>query len=461
MVPWSLDEVLRATGGFASHGWDGPASFPAVSTDTREVVPGALFVPLKGERHDAHDFVGAALEAGAGAALWARPEVPPVLPDRRLIRVADALRAYQELGREHRRRLGIPIVAVTGSVGKTTTKDLLASLLETRFRVHRSRLNFNNEVGVPRTLLELEPGHEVAVLELGMRGPGQIRELACLLDARVGLITHIGESHLEFLGSREAIADAKAELLDEMPPDGVAVLPGHSPYFDRLARRARGRVVTFSPSGGADWSVQAVEPRGLQGSAVEIRHPGGTSRLEYPMPGSHNLSNLLAALAVAAEFGLAPEEVAEATSRFRPSGLRSEVVRLADGTVLVNDSYNAAPSSMEGALEVLSMAPGRRVAVLGDMLELGAAEEDLHRQVGRTAARSGAQILVAVGPRSRALAEAARESGVPRVRWAADREEAWNILCEELIPGDVVLIKASRGVGLDLLAERLQGERER
>lgn len=461
MLPWSLDEVLRATGGELSHGWEGADTFPILYTDTREEHPGGLFVPLRGERFDGHDYVARALASGAGAALWARPEVPEGLPSGRLIRVRDGLQAYQALGRAHRRRLGVPVVAVTGSVGKTTTKDLVAALLEARLRVHRSRLNFNNEVGVPRSLLELEPGHDVAVLELGMRGPGQIRELARLVEARVGVITRIGESHLELLGSREALADAKAELLEEMPGDGVAVLPRHDEFFERLRGRARGRVVTFAPAAPADWSVARVLSQGLEGCELEVRHPGGTSRLAFSLPGTHNLSNLVAALAVAAEFGLAPEDVAGAAARFRPSGLRSEVRRLDDGTVLLNDSYNAAPSSMQGALEILALAGGRKVAVLGDMLELGASEEEMHRATGELAAKAGVDVLVAVGPRSRALADGARSSSLPTVRWAADRDEAWSLLRAELRPGDTVLIKASRGVGLDVLAERLQEEVQR
>lgn len=458
MPDWSCAEVLRATGGVLPHGWAGPDSFPGVFTDTRDIAPGALFVPLRGDRFDGHDFAGQALRGGAGACLWARDECPAGVPAERLIRVDDGLRAYQALGAANRRRLGISVVAVTGSVGKTTTKDLIAALLESRLKVHRTRLNFNNEVGVPRTLLELGPQHEVAVLELAMRGAGQIRELARLLEARVGVITHVGESHLEFLGSREAIADAKAELLEEMPPSGVSVLPAESPYFERLASRARGPVLTFSARGPADWSLVHARPRGLEGWDLEVAHPGGRSRLRFGLPGRHNLSNLLAALAVVSEFGLTCEEVATAAAFFRPSGLRTEIVHLADGTVLLNDSYNAAPSSMEGALGVLSAAEGRRVAVLGDMLELGEAEVAYHRQVGRAAAESGVELLVAVGERSRALAEAARLAGLPQVFWASDREEGWRRLRAEVRPGDTVLIKASRGIGLDLLAERLQGD---
>lgn len=418
-------------------------------------------MPLRGERFDGHEFVHQALDSGAAASLWARDEVPAGLPTDRLIRVHDGLQAYQMLGRENLLRLGVSVLAITGSVGKTTTKDLLASLLRSRFRVHCTHMNYNNEVGVPRTLLELQRHHELVVLEMAMRGSGQIRELARLAPARVGIITHIGESHLEFLGSLEAIADAKAELLEEMPASGLAILPRHSPFFQRMAARARGPVLTFSNEGPADWTALRIHSLGLEGSDIEIRHPEGTSMVRFGLPGRHNVSNLLAALAAAREFGLTCEELLEPLANFRPSGLRTEVLRLPDGTTLLNDSYNAAPSSMRGALELLSGAPGRRVAILGDMLELGAAEEDFHREIGEAVARTGVAVLVAVGDRSRILARAARLAGVPTVHWAPEREEAWSLVRTEVCAGDAVLIKASRGIGLDVIAQRLRGVQER
>jgi UDP-N-acetylmuramoyl-tripeptide--D-alanyl-D-alanine ligase len=458
---WTCEEILRATEGVPGHGWSGTPLFSAICTDTRDILPGALFVPLRGERFDGHEFVHQALDSGAAASLWARDEVPAGLPTDRLIRVHDGLQAYQMLGRENLLRLGVSVLAITGSVGKTTTKDLLASLLRSRFRVHCTHLNYNNEVGVPRTLLELQRHHELVVLEMAMRGSGQIRELARLAPARVGIITHIGESHLEFLGSREAIADAKAELLEEMPASGLAILPHHSPFFQRMAARARGPVLTFSNEGPADWTALRIHSLGLEGSDIEILHPEGTSMVRFGLPGRHNVSNLLAALAAAREFGLTCEELLEPLANFQPSGLRTEVLRLPDGTTLLNDSYNAAPSSMMGALELLSGAPGRRVAILGDMLELGAAEEDFHREIGEAVARTGVAVLVAVGDRSRILARAARLAGVPTVHWAPEREEAWTLVRTEVRAGDAVLIKASRGIGLDVIAQRLRGVQER
>lgn len=456
-MAWTLADVLSATGG-TPLGEAGTESFSAICTDTRELLPGCLFVPLRGENFDGHQFVAQALEKGAAAALWARPEVPPDLPAARLVRVADGLRAYQDLGAWHLRRLGIPTVAVTGSVGKTTTKDLCAALLGSRLRVHKSRLNYNNEVGLPRTLLELGPEHEVAVLEMAMRGPGQIRQLARLVRPQVGIVTTVGESHLEFFDSREGIARAKGELLEELDPRGVAILPRDCDFFPLLLEQAGSRrVLTFSATRPADYCVARATSLGLEGWRLELLCQGRQVALRFPLPGRHNLADLLAALAAAAVLGVAPEEAAPAAEGFRPAEMRSEIHRLADGTVVLDDSYNAAPASMEGALEVLATAPGRRLAVLGDMLELGPLEEEGHRRVGRAAARA-AQVLLAVGPRSRALADEARRWGLAEVHWVPDAQAAWEALLPLLRPGDTVLVKASRGTRLDLVARRLLGQ---
>ncbi|GMU55079.1 MAG: UDP-N-acetylmuramoyl-tripeptide--D-alanyl-D-alanine ligase [Candidatus Xenobia bacterium] len=450
MSLWSLDQVARATGGTLT-----PFSgleLTGISTDTRSLVPGNLFVPLVGPDYDGHDFVEKAFEAGAAATLWARPGEPGRRP---AVQVADTLAAYQDLARFHRRRLAIPVVAVTGSAGKTTTKELCAAVLGSRFEVHKTAKNYNNEVGVPRTLLELEPSHQVAVVEMAMRGAGQIRQLARLADTRVALISSIGEAHIELLGSREAICDAKGELLEELGPGATAVLPAECEFFERLKSRTRCEVLSFAVEGPADVRAVQLESRGVLGWRLEVDCLGRRSELEFPAPGRHNLSNLMGVLAVAAIFGVTPEEAAPAIAAFRGAELRMEVRQLEAGVVLLNDSYNASPAAMEGALEVLGSATGRRLAVLGDMLELGSFAPELHRRVGEAARRQKLDVLVAVGEESRALAEAAR-GGSGEVHWAPDREQAWELLRPRLSPGDTVLVKASRGMGLDWVAQRLQ-----
>lgn len=443
MSRWRLAEVVAATAGTPLSSFESRHDFEGISTDTRELKPGQLFVPLVGENFDGHDYLDQALQAGAAAALCSRPEARSELP---LIRVEDTLEAYQQLGRFHRQRLDIPVLAVTGSTGKTTTKELLATLLGSRYRVHKTHANFNNDIGVPKTLLELTEEHEVAVLELAMRASGEIRRLARLLAARVGVITNIGTSHIEFLGSQEAIADAKAELFECLPCTAKAVLPQKSPFFERLASRTRASIRPFAiPESG-------VENLGLRGWNLSWRG----EILHLPLPGRHHLEDLMAALVAVEDFGLDPVAMAATLADFRLTDLRMQITRLDDGTTVLNDAYNAAPDSMTGALEVLCQGQGRKVAVLGDMLELGSEERRGHADVGRACARLGVDVVLAVGQRSRHLAEAAKAAGVPSVSWVADRVEAAGVLAELVQPADVILFKASRGMRLEVLAEQLE-----
>ena len=450
MRPWTVVEVceaLEVPG--TSFLFEGERQFEFVSTDSRAQLGGALFVPLAGERFDGHDYVQSALDHGASACLWSRPEVPPELAGAPLVRCSDTLEALQRLGRYHlKHRTRCRVAAVTGSTGKTMTKDLLAALLSTRYRVYKTPGNYNNDIGLPLTLLALESDHDMVVLEMGMRGPGQIRRLARLVEPEVGIITNIGVSHIELLGSREAIADAKGELLECLAPQGLAVLPQRSEYLARLKAHAGGRkVVTFSGQGGAgaDFEPADVANLGIEGWLFRM---GGVS-LRFPLPGPHLLEDFVAAWAGAEFFGIDPERVQTALAEVMVSQSRLEIHRLNDGTTILNDAYNAAPDSMKGALEVLSYAGGRRMAVLGDMLELGPIEEQAHRQVGQWVSQHHIEVLLAVGQRSRLMAEAA--AGVGRVEWVPDTEAARSVLRALWQPGDTLLLKASRGMGLDKL----------
>lgn len=532
-MDWSLEEVLRAVEGQKCEEWEGPSRFSSIFTDTREVTPGGLFVPLAGERFDGHQFVQRAIESGAGAALWALPRIPEEFPAsirRRLIRVCSGLGAYQALGYANLRRLKLPVVAITGSIGKTTTKDLVNWLLGAKFNVHCTRLNFNNEVGVPKTLLELNEKHDLAVVELGMRGMGQIRALASGLRPRVGVITTIGESHLEILGTRENIARAKAELLECMSQESLAILPYDSQFFSLLRSRQSGRLTTFSLDsdgcGGASVTcaagkradssldkrrVEAASPASREcdecGCECEksatgadcgltpdwtVRHlggyhcvegkaePGKTSRplrfvrevevayrdqhwsLEFPLPGRHNLANLLASLAVCYEFGLTPADVNGKLVDFVLTGCRSQMEVLPNGLILIDDSYNAAPLSMRGGLEIMHTlcrslgGERRRVAVLGDMLELGSDSEAMHRGVGKLCGEHSIDVLCTVGPLSAAMAEGARAAGVGQVLSFANNKEAWGCLESMLQPNDCVLVKASHSIALDYVAAQIR-----
>lgn len=460
MLVWSIQEVLEATSGqstfFASQG---EHTFEFISTDSREATAGALFVPLVGEQHDGHDHVEAALAAGASGVLWSRRDEPPAGP---VIRVADTLQAYQDLGAFHlHRRLRIPAVAVTGSTGKTTTKDLLGCLLATRYRCGKSPGNFNNDVGVPKTLLSFGSDVQLAVMELGMRGRGQIARLARLLQPVAGMITNIGSSHLELLGSREEIARAKGELFQEMGSAGLCVVPHDDDFAALLRSLARGTVCSFSchPDSQADVHPLRVRSLGLSGWEVEFE-PGHL--WTFPLPGEHHLIDLAGAWAVARHLGVDPAQAGVALAQVI-SGLssgRMEKRALDNGVCLLNDAYNAAPDSMGSALQVLSYAPGRKLAVLGDMLELGLLEEQAHRELGEAVSRLQVDYLLAVGPRARALTEAARQSGL-ECDWVADAGAAVEPLRAHLRKGDTVLLKASRGVGLDRLVPEVESWNER
>ncbi|MDO5296648.1 MAG: UDP-N-acetylmuramoyl-tripeptide--D-alanyl-D-alanine ligase [bacterium] len=475
MGSWTLDELKAALHCCIAENVVYPENYAGIFTDTRAVVAGGVFVPLVGERFDGRNFVAQALQAGAGAALWARSDVPSELAAAPLLKVEDTLAAYQALGAFNLRRLHIPVVAVTGSVGKTTTKDLIRELLSQRYNVHATPVNHNNDVGAAKTLLELGPQHEIAVIEMGMRGRGQIRRLARLVNARVGVITAIGESHLEILGSRQAIAEAKAELFEEMDSASLAVYPEDTQFTSVFQERISGRSCSFSvhPDSPAVWRLLEYQPRVTEhglGSSLRLAYPGGEIEVSFSRLGLHNASNLLAALAVCAEFGLAPDELRPAMENFQPTGMRTEIVQLQRGMTLINDAYNAAPSSVRGALEVQGqlasyrgthlLADKRRcVAVLGDMLELGEGTAEFHRQIGAMCAKSGIEVLIGVGELSgKYMVPAAQESGVLLAYSVKDRREAWEKLQEVLEPGDVVLIKASHSLGLEYLSEKLLAE---
>ncbi len=432
-----------------------------VVCDSRQAAPGELFAAIPGRRADGHDFVVEAASRGAAAALVqrlpggeGRTSALPPLP---LILVEDTVAALGRLAAGWRRRLDPVVVAVTGSVGKTTTKDLTAAVLARRFPLLRSQGNLNTEVGVPLTLLRLEEYHRVAVVEMAMRGPGQIAYLAALARPRVGILTVIGEAHLELLGSREAIARAKGELLEALPPGGFAVLNGDDPWQRPLAARTRARVIRYGLSPDAEVRAADVEEEGIAGvSFTLLAGDGPPVGVRLPWPGRHHVADALAAAAAGLVLGVPPAEAAAALEGARLSDGRWQVTRAGRVTV-VDDSYNASPASVLAALEALRGAGGRRVAVLGDMLELGPLAEEGHRRVGRAAAVA-CDLLVAVGELADVMAEEAVAAGMPaarvhRCRSAADAVELVSSLVQA---GDVVLCKGSRAMGLDRVAAALR-----
>jgi UDP-N-acetylmuramoyl-tripeptide--D-alanyl-D-alanine ligase len=454
-------DVAAATGGRVIAGNPGEA-FGRVSIDSRAVGSGEIFIAIRGERFDGHAFVADALARGAGGIVVDRLTTDGARAGL-AIQVEDTTRALQRLAREVRRRSGAKVVAITGSAGKTTTKEVAAEFLTSRYRVFRNAGNLNNHIGLPLSLLELRARPEIAVVELGMNHPGEIRTLVGIAEPDVRVWTNVGDAHLGFFPDADAIADAKAEILEQAGPDTLLVANADDPRVAARAARFGGRVVTFGTDPRATVRATRVELRGLGGSEADVRTPAGDVRLATPLLGAGNLSNLLAATAVAIEFGVPLEAVARLAAALRPARHRGELLRLPGGITIVDDSYNSSPAALTRALETIAAATGsaRKVAVLGEMLELGEHAVRLHEQCGRAVAGARLDFLIAVGGRpARALADAAIGAGVPAgaVTWVETKEQAAAAALARVRPGDLVLVKGSRGIGTDLVVERLRAE---
>ncbi len=464
-MTWTVADLLGAVGGRLLAG-DAAATVPGVSIDTRTLRPGDLFVAIRGDRLDGHDFVEAALAAGASGAVIGEP-MPALRPDlvsgRALVVVGDTTRALQRLARWVRERSGARVVAITGSAGKTTTKDVTAEFLGLRYRVMRSSGNWNNHIGLPLSLLALDERTEVAVVELGMNHAGEIRQLVAVAEPDVRVWTNVAEVHLEFFPSVEAIADAKAEIFDGATRHTVLVANADDSRVMARVPAFPGRVVTFGTSVGADVRATDVEDRGIDGTSARVETAAGTVRLDVPLLGAGNLRNVLAAVAVAGEFGVPLDAVAGRARTLRASAHRGDVIRLARGVVVIDDAYNANPGAVRGVLAVMAAERrfARRVAVLGEMLELGAGSAALHEACGRAAAAAGLARLVTVGgDAARRMGQAAVGEGMSEsaVTHAATSVEAAEIAAVLVQPGDLVLVKGSRGIRTERVVERLASE---
>jgi UDP-N-acetylmuramoyl-tripeptide--D-alanyl-D-alanine ligase len=465
-VTLDASAVAEAVGGRLLNGEPGTA-VAGVSIDTRTLRPGDLYIAIRGDRFDGHDFLGAAFDAGACGAVVSRPVDLPraALGTRVLLSAVDTTVALQRLARWVRRRSGARVVAITGSAGKTTTKEIAAAFVGLRHDVLRSSGNLNNHIGLPLSLLELRHGAGVAVVELGMNHAGEIRRLVQVAEPDVRVWTNVAEVHTEFFASIEAVADAKAEILEGAGADGLLVANADDPLVQRRVARFPGRLVTFSGEGleTATVSASAVEDLGLDGMRAVVRTPAGETAWRLPLLGRGNLMNSLAALAVGLEFGVPLGEMAERVATVRPATHRGEVVRLPGGVTVVDDAYNSNPRALRGALSVLGAESrySRRFAVLGEMLELGEGSEALHAACGRAAAAAGLAGLIAIGGGgARALAAAAVEAGMPEaaVRHVAASDAAADLSARLVRPGDLVLVKGSRGIRTERVVERLKAE---
>ncbi|MCI0582763.1 MAG: UDP-N-acetylmuramoyl-tripeptide--D-alanyl-D-alanine ligase [Chloroflexi bacterium] len=432
------------------------------AVDSRLVRPGELFVALAGERTDGHRFVGDAVRAGAAGILVS--EVVPTadlagLGDVTVIGVPDTLAALQAIAAGWRARFDPLVVGVTGSIAKTSTKEAIATVLAADRRTLRSEGNQNNEIGLPLTLLRLAPEDEAAVLEMGMYVGGEIRDLARMARPSIGVVTAVLGVHLSRIGTLDAVEDAKAELVEALPPDGVAILNADDPRVRRMAGRTAARVLDYGFAADAAVRAEDVTSAGLDGMRFALRLPKLAGRVPVAIPALGRLSvhNALAGAAVGFAAGMTPDAIAAALAGGWSAPHRGEVVR-AGGITIVDDAYNASPASVVAALELLAGLPGRRLAVLGEMLELGEAAGEGHRAVGRAAAGvCDLLCVVGAGPGPQAMAAGAREAGLPgpRILLVADRSTAAERLSSVLEPGDVVLVKASRGVALEVVVEAL------
>ncbi|MBS6862051.1 MAG: UDP-N-acetylmuramoyl-tripeptide--D-alanyl-D-alanine ligase [Clostridiales bacterium] len=426
----------------------------SVSTDSRKVTPGALFVPIRGERTDAHAYIPATFAAGAAATLTQNHSE---MQDNHVwIAVPDTVEALRRIAAAYRSRFNIPVIGVTGSVGKTTTKEMVALALSARWNTMKTEGNQNSQVGLPLTMFRLEPEHEVAVIEMGMSDFGEMGRLAQIARPQYAVMTNIGVSHIQQLGTQENILAEKLHITDAFLPGSILFLNGDDPHLAGLRNMMPAvRKVWFGMAPWCDYRAEQVERLG-DGMRFTAVSPFGSLTVELPVPGVHNVRNALAGLAVTKELGGDLREAAEALASYRPLAMRQQIHRTQGGLTVIDDSYNASPDAIYSSLEVLGGFSGRRVAVLADMLELGAIEKKAHEEVGLCAARGGVSLLVTVGERAKWIAEGAQSyRNPPECRSFATNEEAIAFLHNALKSGDVVLVKGSRGMRTDEIVKGL------
>jgi UDP-N-acetylmuramoyl-tripeptide--D-alanyl-D-alanine ligase len=424
------------------------------SIDSRTLTAGDLFIAIAGERFDGHEYVQAALEKGAVGAIVAAEKKVAGDP-LRLLQVEDTVKALQLLGAAARRLWGKPLLAVTGSAGKTTTKEILAHILATRFRVMKSSGNLNNHIGLPLQLLKLEAEHDLAVVEMGMNHAGEIRALGALAHHDLAVVTTVAPVHLEFFGSLAEIARAKYEIIETLHSGGVAVLNADDEYVCQFGRDFKGKVVTFGIKRAADVSAHNIKLNGAEGSTFELVVGSVGEPVTFPLVGEHNIYNALAAAAAAMERGLTPSQAAVALSSIAPPDKRGQVLQIG-GATIINDCYNSNPRALAAMIDTLaSMKAERRILIVGEMLELGPTAEALHRESGKHAAEKKIDLVIGVRGMARAVAEAACGAGT-QAQFVETPEQAGEWLAQNLRPGDAVLLKASRGVKLELALEMVQ-----
>lgn len=471
---WTVVQLAEALGVPPPPGLDPLAGLAGVSIDSRTLQPGELFLAIRGPRHDGHGFVAGALDRGAPAGVVARERLAeyPEEIRRRLFAVDDTLGALQRLASRaceiwRKGRPGRLVAGVAGSVGKTTTKEILAALLGARFRVLKTLGNLNNEYGLPLTLLKLDETYEAAVVELGMSHRGELAHLARIAPPDVGVVTRVAVEHLEFFSSIEEIALAERELIENLAwPNATAVLNADDERVARFAEVARGRVIRFGTGPLAEFRAEAIEERGLEGAAFDFVSPAGRARLELPLIGRHNVMNAVAALAAASVWGIGAEEAKRVFPSLVPADKRGEVVRFEEGFSVINDSYNSSPTALAALVQLLAATPGyaRRILAAGEMLELGDSSPELHRECGRLAAGlRKIDWIFGVQGRAADFVRAAVEAGHPgdRARYFENSQDAARFLETFIARGDLLLLKGSRGVKMEKILEAVDARHRR
>lgn len=453
MPKLTFSQLADMIGGTVLHGPEIESS--SVVIDSREVKPDSVFFAIKGERLDGHQFLAQALQTARGAVVSRAPENVP--PGKGIVQVEDTTEALQRLAKSIRGRYRFTLIGITGSAGKTTTKEMIATLVATERRTHKSWGNFNNQIGAPLCLDNMPDSAEVVVSEMGMNHAGEIAQIAGLMRPDVGVYTNIAPVHIEFFGTIEGIAAAKRELLENLAPGGTVVVNADNEHVVRISSDYDGPKVTYGIDHDAQYRATNIRERGLLGTRFTLAAEGTTRELELVLPGRHNLENLLAAIATARAVGISWEGIERGVRDVKPAYHRGVIVPWR-GATIYDDTYNSNPYALKRALELMTQAEaGRRIAVIGDMLELGEQETTFHREAGLAIPRS-IDVVAGVGKRSRALLDGAAEAGFAKdkLHHFATAEEAGQWLKDEVREGDLVLIKGSRGVGLDKAVKLLE-----
>ena len=448
----TVQELLEAVGGTLLGQADLSRTVSQVDTDSRDIHPGSLFIPLVGERFDGHAYLDAALEAGAAGCLTARPW-PERREDRFYIQVADTEKALGDLARWYKDRFQIPCIGVTGSVGKTTAKDMIAAV---KYKVLKTEGNFNNNIGLPLTLLRLDASYQAAVLEMGMDKFGEIDYLSGIVQPDIGVITNIGDAHIEKLGSRENIFRAKCELIPHIRTGGLLILNADDAMLAALRGRTPVDTVFCGKAEGAEYRSQVTGGDGVSHIHCHLTTPRMDREVKIPALGEHMIYPTLIAAAAGERLGLTPDEIQRGLARFVPTRMRMNLVQRGENITILDDTYNANPQSMRAAIQVLSDSHSAwKAAVLGDMFELGPYSPALHMEVGEYLGKQGIHCLVAVGDEAKHIAQGAEKSGVERVFYCRTKDEAEKILPEIVKPDSTILVKASRGMKLEDLTAKL------